>query len=36
MKKSFKLGSAAAVVAVGVVLLLGKDDIRRFLKMHSM
>jgi hypothetical protein len=36
VKKSLVLASTAAVVAVGVTLLMGKDDIRRFLRMHSM
>ena len=36
MKKWFALGSAAAVTAVGVALLAGKDDIRRFLRMRNM
>jgi hypothetical protein len=36
VKKSLVLASTAAVVAVGVMLLMGKDDIRRFLRMHRM
>ncbi len=36
MKKWFALGSAAAVAAVGVALLAGKDDIRRIWQMHNM
>ncbi len=36
MKKWFALGSLAAVTAVGVALLAGKDDIRRFLQMRNM
>jgi len=36
VKKWFALGSAAAVAAVGVALLAGKDDIRRFWQMRSM
>jgi len=30
------VGSATAVAAVGVALLAGKDDIRRFWRMHTM
>jgi hypothetical protein len=30
------LGSAATVIAVGVALLAGKDDIRRFWQMRNM
>jgi len=36
VKKWLALGSAAAVGAVGVALLAGKDDIRRFWQMRSM
>ena len=36
MKKWFALGSAAAVTAVGVALLAGKGDIRRFWQMRKM
>ena len=36
MKKWIALGSAAAVTAVGVALLAGKDDIRRFWQMRNM
>jgi hypothetical protein len=36
VKKWFALGSAAAVAAVGVALLAGKDDIRRFRQMRNM
>lgn len=36
VKKPLVLASAAAAITVGAALLLGKDDIRRFLKMHSM
>lgn len=36
VKKWFALGSLAAVTAVGVALLAGKDDIRRFLQMRNM
>jgi len=32
----FVVGSAAVVAAVGVALLAGKDDIRRFWKIHTM
>jgi hypothetical protein len=30
------VGSAAVVAAVGVALLAGKDDIRRFWRIHNM
>jgi hypothetical protein len=36
VKKCFVLTSAAMVTAVGVALLAGKDDIRRFWRMHNM
>ena len=36
MKKCFVMASAVAVTAVGVALLAGKNDIRRFWRMHSM
>lgn len=36
MKTWFVVGSAAAVTAVCVALLAGKDDIRRFRRMRSM
>jgi hypothetical protein len=36
VKKWFVLVSAAAATAVCVALLAGKDDIRRFRRMHSM
>jgi hypothetical protein len=36
VKTWFVLGTAAAATAVGVVLLAGKDDIRRFWQMHNM
>lgn len=36
MKKWLALAGAGAVVAVGVALLAGKDDIRRFLWMRNM
>jgi hypothetical protein len=36
VKTWFVLASAAAVTAVGVALLAGKDDIRRFRRMHNM
>jgi hypothetical protein len=36
VKTWFVVGSAAAVTAVGVALLAGKGDIRRFLQMRSM
>jgi hypothetical protein len=32
----FVVGSAAVVTVVGVALLAGKDDIRRFWRMHNM
>jgi hypothetical protein len=30
------VGSAAVVAAIGAALLAGKDDIRRFWRMHNM
>jgi hypothetical protein len=36
VKKWFMLASVAAVTAVCVVLLAGKDDIRRFQQMKNM
>ena len=36
VKTWLMLGSATAVTAVGVALLAGKDDIRRFWWMHNM
>jgi hypothetical protein len=36
VKKCFVVASVAAMTAVGVALVAGKDDIRRFLRMHSM
>jgi len=36
VKTWFVLGSAAAVAAVAVALLAGKDDIRRFRQMRNM
>ena len=36
MKTWFFVGSAAAAAAVCVALLAGKDDIRRFRRIHSM
>jgi hypothetical protein len=36
VKTWFAVGSAAAVTAVCVALLAGKDDIRRFWQMHNM
>jgi hypothetical protein len=36
VKKCFVMASAIAVTAVGAALLAGKDDIRRFWKMHNM
>jgi len=36
VKKCFVLASAVAATAVGVALLAGKDDIRRFWRMHNM
>jgi hypothetical protein len=36
VKTCLIVGSATAVAAVGVALLAGKDDIRRFWRMHSM
>lgn len=36
VKKCFVMTSAVAVTAVGVAMLAGKDDIRRFWKMHNM
>jgi hypothetical protein len=36
VKKLTVLASAAAVAAVCVALLAGKDDIRRFLRMRNM
>jgi hypothetical protein len=36
VKTWFVLGTAAAATAVGVALLAGKDDIRRFWQMHNM
>jgi hypothetical protein len=36
VKTWFIVASTAAVAAVGVALLAGKDDIRRFLRMHNM
>jgi hypothetical protein len=36
VKKWLVLTSAAAGMAVGVALLAGKDDIRRFLRMRNM
>jgi hypothetical protein len=36
VKTWFVMGSAAAVAAVCVALLAGKDDIRRFWQIHNM
>jgi len=36
MKTWFALGAAAVAAAVGVALLAGNDDIRRFWRMRSM
>lgn len=36
MKKFVMLASAGVTVAVCVALLAGKDDIRRFVRMHDM
>ena len=36
MNTWFVVGSAAAVTAVAVALLAGKDDIRRFWQIHNM
>jgi hypothetical protein len=36
MNKWLVLASAGTVMAVGVVLLAGKDDIRRYLRMRNM
>jgi hypothetical protein len=36
VKTWFVMGAAAAVTAVGVALLAGKDDIRRFRQMRNM
>jgi hypothetical protein len=36
VKKCFVLGSAVAATAVGVALLAGRNDIRRFWRMHNM
>jgi hypothetical protein len=36
VKKCLVMASAVAATAVGVALLAGKDDIRRFWRMHTM
>ncbi len=36
MKTWLVVGSAAAVAVAGAALLAGKDDIRRFWRMHNM